>query len=192
MAVGGEVRLIEVAEGVEIDSPADMTVPGASSGVTVRWVPSTPAPVEEVDATTGALVQRFSDGGTEAMIAFVKVPQGYVAGTQIIAYLALYSPSTSNTIKLACSTSLIEKDTDAMESVADQHASTNSALTNATTARKYREATIDLTDATGLINGTAVAAGDILRVVLTRDSATDTDTADIRFVPDLTEVYFNG
>jgi hypothetical protein len=192
MAVGGEIRTVEIAEGTSITPPTDVTVAVASQAMAVRWIPSTPAPVEEVDATTGALVQRFTDGGTEAMIGFVKVPEGYTAGAQIIAKVALYSPSTSNTIKLAASTSLIEKDTDALESVADQHASTNAALTNTSPARRYREASLDLTDGSGLINSVAVAAGDVLRVVLTRDSATDTDTADIRFVPDLTEVLFNA
>ena len=193
MAVGGEIRQVEVAEGVPITAPTDMTVPAASIAAAARFsgFPGA-APVEEVDTITGAFVMRFADNGTGKAVAFVKVPQGYVTGTQILLYISLYSPSTTNTIKLAATSYLIKKDSTAMESTANSHASTNGALTNATTARKYRQAEIDLTDGNGQINSQDVEAGDTLRVEITRDSATDTDTADIRFVPDLSEVQYNG
>jgi hypothetical protein len=60
-------------------------------------------------------------------------------------------------------------------------------LTN-TVANQYRDNELDLTNATGQINSFSVSAGDILKVELTR--GTDTDTADIRFLPSATEVKF--
>lgn len=192
MAVGGEVRLVEVAEGTVITAPSDMTVPAAASAIPMRFVGALAgSPVEEIDTVTAAYVQLFSDGGTEKAIAFVKVPQGYLVGTQLILLAAMYSRSTSNTIKLAANTYLLQPDSDAMSSTTHVHASTNSALTNATTANRYRVASIDITNGSGQVNGQTVEAGDTLRVELTRDSATDTDTAEIRFVPDLSEVQYN-
>ena len=193
MAVGGEIRLVEVAEGTVITAPSDMTVPASSFCAPVEFnaFPGI-EPLLEVDSTTGARVLKFSTAnrGSEKAIAFVKIPQDYVTGTPISMFVAMYSPSTSNTILLSATTYLVEKDTDAMESTADSFASTNTAITNATTARKYRQVELGLTDSNGQINGQAVEAGDTLRVEIIR--GTDTDTADIRFVPGLSEVQYNG
>lgn len=189
---GGEIRLVQVAEGTVVTAPSDMTVLAASASIPLRFFgfPGY-SPVEEFDTSSGAFVMRFPDGGTEKAVGFIKVPQGYVDGTQITLLAALYSPSTSNTIRLVSNSYLIEKDTDALSSTADLYSSTNPTLTNTTPANRYREASLDITDSNGMINGTAVTAGDSIRVEIQRDSSSDTDTADIRFVPDLSEVQYN-
>ncbi len=74
---------------------------------------------------------------------------------------------------------------DLLSTVSNSYASTNGNLTN-TVANQYREIELDLTNATGQINGFAVSAGDILKVELTRATGT-TDTADVRMLPSGTE-----
>lgn len=74
-----------------------------------------------------------------------------------------------------------------MDTPAAAHASTNSAITN-TVANQYREVLLDLTDGSGLVGGFGVTPGDLLKVALTRGS--DTDTDDIRFLPNATEPTF--
>lgn len=189
---GGEIRLVQVAEGTVVTAPSDVTVPAAASAIPMRFVGALAGgPVEEIDSSVGAFVQRFTDGGTEKSIAFVKVPTGYIQGTQLVLLAAVFSPSTSNTIKLTATSYLLQPDSDALSSTSNSYAATNTALTNAAPANRYRVASIDLTNASGQINGQTVEAGDTIRVEITRDSANDTDTADIRFIPDLSEVQYN-
>lgn len=186
---GGEIRKISVAEGVTVSAPSDLTLARAAGGGNgVNWTsPGGSGAIATEE--NGDLVYLFSDGGTEKLSVFVKVPQDYVAGNQITVYIGVYSPSASNTIKLQSVAYLIRKNTDAVSSTTNSRTSTNSALTN-TVANQFRQTSLDLSSSTGTINSVAVAAGDCLRIDLTRDSATDTDTADIRFVPNLTEMKF--
>lgn len=161
---------------------------GGGGGGSAVWSPvegSEPVASQE----NGEKVYLFPDGGTEKLCLFVKVPEGYVAGKQVNCYISLYSPSSSNTIKLQTTAYLVRKNTDAVSSTTNSRASTNSALTN-TVANMYRQAVLDLSSSTGTINSVAIAAGDLIRVELTRDSATDTDTAAIRFLPSGTELKF--
>jgi hypothetical protein len=193
MAVGGEVRQVEIAEGTEIDAPSDITVPAPATALPVQFNPYPgAAPITEVEAATLARVMRFVDGGTEKAVAFIKIPQTYVTGTPISLFIALYSVGTSTTVKLASNTYLVEKNLDAMADTTDVHASTNAALTLTSPAYRYMETELNLTDGGGLINSKTVVAGDTLRVEISRDSATDTSTDDIRFVPDLSEVRYDS
>lgn len=135
----------------------------------------------------GGLVYLFEQGSTSSLNLFLKVPEGYIAGRQIFAKIEHYSPGATLTQLLQSTTTLIRKNTDAVDSTTNQRVSTNTALTN-TVAKQLRLTTLDLTDATGLVNGVAVSPGDMLKVALSR--GTDTDTNDIRFTPSLTEVRF--
>lgn len=116
----------------------------------------------------------------------VKLGPSHLAGTEKTLRVMYYSPSVINTSLLKATTYLIRKGTDGVDTTTNFHASTNVALTNPATANAPQESVIDLTDGSGEINSVALTAGDILRVVLTR--GTDTDTADLRFIPNATEV----
>jgi hypothetical protein len=161
---------------------------GGGGGGGGEWHPNAIAPTE--DTENGELVWIFSkaDVGSQKLSLFVKVPQSYIAGRQILMFLGQYSPSASNTQLLSTVSSLIRKNLDAIGSTANQRTSTNSALTN-TVANMYRQSTLDLTDATGKINGFSVSPGDLIRLDLVR--GVDTDTDDIRFVPSATELKFS-
>lgn len=162
---------------------------GGGGGGGANWygAPST-SPVE--DTENGEKVWMFdkANAGAQQVTLFVRVPLSYISGRQITAYLGHYSPSAANTILLKTTASLVRKDTDAVGSTANQRVSGNAALTN-TVANMYRQAVCDLTDPTGHINGFAVSPGDMIRVDLIR--GTDTDTADLRFLPSSTELKFS-
>lgn len=138
----------------------------------------------------GESVYLFPDGEDVKLVLWCRVPSGYVAGSQINMDIGLYSPSSSNTIKLLATAYLVRVNTDAVTSTTNSHASTNSALTNSV-ANQYRSTALDLCDSSGEINSVAVSGNDLIRVELTRDYSTDTDTADIRFVPSATTVRFS-
>lgn len=186
---GGEIRKIQISEGVTLTAPTDLTIPGVTGGGNgVNWY--SPAGTGAASAEEFQdKVFLFSDGGTEKVVAFLKVPQDYVAGSQISCHIGVYSPSTSNTIKLRSTAYLIQKNSSAMGASTPNRTSTNLALTN-TVANQYREVVLDLTSSIGEIDTVAVAAGDAIRVEIDRDSAADTDTADIRLVPNLSETKF--
>lgn len=161
---------------------------GAKSrfGTALRWNPiSGQAPIEAEEFDTS--VYRFETGKAQKLAMFFKVPKNYVPGKQIKMFLAHYSPSASGTILLQSLTSLVKKDSDSVGATTNQRNSINLALTN-TVANQYREAVLDLTDTSGKVNSVSVVSGDILRVELSR--GTDTDTDDIRLIPEGTEISF--
>lgn len=157
---------------------------GGGGGAGFTWY--TPVGIAPLASEENSeLVYLFESGSSNKLSATVKVPESHLAGSQIKLKIALYSPSSSNTILLQTTSTLIRKGVDAVDSTTNQHTSTNTALTN-TLANQYREDELDLTDGSGQVNGVTVTGGDILKVELTR--GTDTDTADIRFIPSATEV----
>lgn len=158
--------------------------------VASAWAPGEISPVESAENYEKVWLFSSAQAGTEKLVMFLKVPAGYQAGNQISLKIAQYSPSASNTQLLQATAYLIRKAVaTAVSSTANSRTSTNTALTN-TLADAYREATLDLTTSAGLINAVAVAAGDMLRVELFR--GTDTDTADIRFIPSATEPRYHA
>ena len=170
------------------DGTSWRTVGGAGGGAGAQWnAPDGEAPIQEEE--NGDRVYKYEPAGNtdQRLVLFLKVPQLYVAGSQINCYIGQYSPAASGTQLLVASTYLIRKNTDAISSVTNLHSSTNTAITN-TVANQYREVALDLTDSSGEINSVAVSAGDLLRIELRR--GTDTDTEEVRFVPSATEPSF--
>lgn len=133
----------------------------------------------------GESVSVFGAGLSQELYATIKVPQSYVSGTQIFVYVSTYSASTSNTQLIRAQSTLIRQATDAFTSTTNQRTTTNSALTNSV-ANQLRQHVLDVTDSSGQINSVAVSAGDVVKVRLYRD--TDTDTADLRMIPNSTDI----
>jgi hypothetical protein len=159
---------------------------GGGGGSGLIWNPvSGSAPVS--DEEFNELVYLYENGLTQNLQVYLKVPDTYQVGKQVNLRLAHYSPSNSDTVLLRTVATLIRKNLDAMDTSTNTHTSTNTAVTNSV-ANRYREIVCDLTTASGQVNSVAVSPGDILKVVLTRQ--TDTDTADTRFVPSATEATF--
>src|SRR6185436_7610792 len=160
---------------------------GGGGGAGFQWKEiSGTAPVKT--ETSGEITYQFGATLAQELYASIKVPQSYSAGAQISLYVSGYSASASNTILLQTQSTLIRQNTDAWTSTTNQRTSTNSALTNAS-ANRLREFICDLTDSSGQINSTAVAAGDVIKIRLYR--GTDSDTADINMIPNSTDVKFS-
>lgn len=159
---------------------------GGGAGFTWKALAGT-APIESEE--NSEQVYLFGNGLAQELYASVKIPNGYTAGGQIFIYVSGYSPSSSNTVLMKAQATLIRKDTDAFDSTTNQRTTTNSALTN-DLANELQEWILDITDSSGQINGVAVSAGDVVKVRLYRDAA-DTDTADLRLLPNATDVKFS-
>jgi hypothetical protein len=157
---------------------------GGGGGAGASWYdPEGYAPLTSEE--NGQQVSLFSQNGEDKHVLWVKVPNSYLSGRQIKLNLTAYSPSSSNEFLMRTTTTLIRKNNDAVTSTTNQRVSTNTALTNAV-ANQMREIQCDLTSPTGTINSVVVSAGDMLKIELTR--ASDTDTADVRFVKSATEM----
>jgi hypothetical protein len=136
------------------------------------------------------LVWLYTQGSSQAMTVWLRIPTTYSAGRQISLKLAQYSPGTANTYRLQTTSTLVRKGVDAVTSVTNSRTSTNGDVT-LTTANLYQEVIYDLTDAAGKINAVAVSPGDLVKVVLTRVAPSGTeDSNDVRAVPSSTEFTF--
>lgn len=163
---------------------------GGGGGGGLAWnEPAGLAPVS--DEENSQEIYLFEQGQSQKLVTYVKVPESYIAGRQIFAYLGAYSPGTSNDWKMQIVTSLIRRDVDAVSSVTNQNTSDSGDKTN-TVANQFRNLEIALTNSTGQINSVSVSPGDLLRLELTREAPAGTeDTEDLRFVPTSTEVKFS-
>jgi len=170
---------------------ADSNYGGGGGGGGLVWVtPEGETPPYEDDFGNF----QFADDTSQSIRAFVQVPNGYTGGNQIIMYIAIYSPSTSNNVKMKSVTSLIQPDTDAIDSTTNQHTSTEGELTLSAPANKYRRVGLQLTDVNGQINSVDVEQGDILSVLISRDTAGEStsDTEATRFVKSGVAVKFTA
>lgn len=159
---------------------------GGGGGGGLVWTgPDGASPISSLENSSS--VWLFESGSVQELHCLIKIPSTYLTGKQAKMKVGLYSPSAANTILLQSTAYLIRKDTDSVASTTNSRVSTNSALTN-TVANMYREAVLDLSSTIGQINAVAIAAGDMVHVKLYR--GTDTDTADIRFVPSAVELTF--
>lgn len=137
------------------------------------------------DTYSGVLSWIFEDGLTQYLETTIRVPEGYIAGSQVFLKISHFHVAASATQLISATTTLIEPG-DAITNTTDQYNSTNTAQSGA--SEVVVDATIDLTNASGQINSNAIAAGDLLRIKLTR--GTDTSTSDLYFVNGSAEVQF--
>lgn len=158
---------------------------GGGGGGSLNWdEPPGSSPVAAIE--NGQKVFLFEAGSSNNLVAFIKIPASHSPGAQLNMNVSMYTSSSSQNIKMETSSYLIRKNTDAIDSVANSHASTNANITNTAPSNKLQEATVDLTDGSGQINSLTVQPGDMIKVELSR--GTDTDPADIKFIPNGTEV----
>jgi hypothetical protein len=162
---------------------------GAGGGGSAVWRNDSGGTTEDFE--NGELVNLFEQGITQTLTLFVRVPSGYIAGRQIKSYLGAYSPSSSNDWKMQIVSTLVRAGTDAITSTTNQNTANSGDISNSV-ANQLRELTINLTDASGQVNSVAVSPGDLLKLELTRIAPVGTeDTADIRLLPNSTEIKFS-
>lgn len=173
------------------DGSTWQSVGGGGGGGGGAWNPPDGTGAMSEITAEGEKAFLFPDADDCNLVLFVKVPSNYVAGGQINLDIICYSTASSNKFRMKTVTTLLALNSSAIDSTTNTYSSTNAGLTN-TVAKQIRGVTLDLTSSTGTINSVAVAAGDMLKIVLTRDyaDADDTDTTDVRFLPSSTSLRF--
>lgn len=170
----------------------DGSIGGGGGGGGLQWAAPGGGAAPIADNDNGLDVYKYdtTTGKNQKLVVAVKVPSGYVAGTQINMGISQYSGSNDSSDQLLKTRAyLVRAGTDPISSTTNVHTSTNTVLTS-DVVNKLQNTTLDLTDVSGECNGVAVSAGDILRVELFRDTDNDTDPGDVYFIPSSTSVSF--
>lgn len=161
---------------------------GGGGGGGAQWHGDADSPIESTE--NGEKVWEFDTTHAQKLYLFLRVPSSYLAGRQLSMYVGAYSESTSNEWNLQAVSTLVRQNLDAIDSVANQETNDSGDLTN-TVANQLRMMEVNLSTATGQINGFSVSPGDLVKVELTRQAPGGTeDSADIKFIPGSTEVKF--
>lgn len=191
-AVGNSGRLIYVTDRttLQVDTgSAWVPVGSGGGGGSLQWVEDDEAPISAVESKLQ--VYLFTQALAQKLYALVKVPSGYVTGSQIRMRLNFYSPGAANNVLIKTVSTLIRTGVDLVTSTVNQRTSTNGAVTlSGATTNIPQSLTLDLSDAAGAINGVAVSPGDLVIVQLTRDAA-DTSVDDVRVPVYGAEVSFS-
>lgn len=148
---------------------------GGGSGGSLKWTDGTSAPVisSEYDADHAF----FSADGGQDLHTVIRVPATYTPGKPVAAHITLYSPDSSGNILMKTQSTLIQPG-DAFSDATDQRTSTNTELTlSGGTVDEPQYIDFDLSDGSGLINGTAIAPGDLIKVRLYRDVGSESTSA---------------
>lgn len=150
---------------------------GGGGGSFVWQLGDSNTPAEAV--VSGVPVFDFAYTDEQEVWAFIRVPDSYVAGVQIlIEGLALASSATSGNVFMKTVTYLVEPGSSVLGSLTNSHTSTNSEITVSGVANTVTDVgDLQLTDGSGLINAVAVAPGDLLSIKLFRDSSAETSSA---------------
>ena len=133
----------------------------------------------EDESQDGITLRSFNYLEAQDMYLTVNVPQDYIAGTPIkLQGGAFFINATSGNILFRAVTALIKPASTVLGTYTNTHTSTNTELTAAGVANRLTNiGDIDLTNSSGTINGVAVAAGDKLRVKLSRLVGSETSPA---------------
>jgi hypothetical protein len=155
---------------------------GGGGGSALLFEEADNAPIPTI-SPLGLKTYAFSQGDGQALYAAIKVPQSYLAGTQIFAYIDFYSPDSSGTAFMQAITTLVRQGTDAINFTGNQWASSNTAVTlSGGTVNIPQAVPLDLTDGSGNVNSVPVNPGDLLLVKLYRGS--DTGVSDLQVPSD--------
>lgn len=161
----------------------------AGGGGALSWIERANSPA--YDSANDLDNYIYGDGLTQYLYTQVRVPNSYVAGSQIRLRIPFYSSLNSGTVLMKTLATLIRSGVDPVTSTTNQRTSTNTAVTlGAGTVDEPQAVVCDLTDSSGQINSVAVSAGDIIKVRLTRDTSNDTAAGDVYALPYAAEVTF--
>lgn len=160
---------------------------GGGGGGSIQWIADINAALSKIE--NSQQVYEFSAGAEQKLCTMFRVPQGYIAGTQIKMNLLMYSPSTSGDIQMRTIATLIRPGVDAITSTSNQRTSTNAPFeTDVGTVDKPTSVEFDLTSSDGEVNGVAVSPGNIILIELTRAVSGDTSAEVANVLPYSAEV----
>ena len=168
---------------------------GGAGGVSLRWYePDSLGPVKAL-ASSGLEYYAFNNTEEQSIYAMLKVPTSYVAGTQIFLKSGLfYSSVNTGNVKFLASTYIFDANIDATSLPTGYNSTNAQQAVNGTANRLSVLSDIDLTNATGQINSVAVQPGDLLFIVLVRDTSAETSgaAADVNLLIDSFEPSFSA
>lgn len=150
---------------------------GGGGGVAVTWFEDSNSPLPLVEY--GAKVYSFAAGESQILYGQVRVPESYVPGDPIGLRTSFYANASTDEVLFRTISTLIRQGFDQMSSSANQHTSTNTAVTLAGSTERPNPLVLDLTDAIGEINAEAVSPGDLIMVQLIRFTGTSTEDAKV-------------
>jgi microcystin-dependent protein len=152
------------------------TTPAGPIGL-LAWTLDSNAPVESTSGGVDLLA--FEYLSSQEIWTTLVVPPNYTAGTQVNLVGALFATTaTSGKVKFKATTYLMRPGTTVLGTFTDTHTSANAEVTvSGTPSQITQVGAIDLTDASGQVNATALQAGDVLIVKLIRDSAGESASA---------------
>lgn len=168
-----------ISGGIPLFTPRSGGSGGGGGGSALLWSEQANSPI--LDVENNFEVYLFASGLTQELYTALRVPSSYSAGNPIKLLVEAYSPDTSGTILLRAQSTLIRAEVDEMSSTTNQRTTTNSAITmTANNDNEPQKIELDIASSSGQINAVAIAAGDLIKVRLYRD--TDTATSDVRFI----------
>jgi hypothetical protein len=160
-------------------------------GVSLNWKVGTNAPLESF--VDGLELKDFDNTSSQEIYATLTVPQSYRVGKPIqLEGAQFFINVTSGNIFFKTVSTLINAST-VLGTYTNQHTSTNTEVTAPGVANTIASVgNLQLTDATGQINGVAVQPGDKIRRLF-RDNAAETSSAaaDARLLIDGAEPTFS-
>jgi len=166
-------RIVMVGDDPRIRKAAGWTnlIAGTTSNAAIDWNGDGPTPL--FTNLNGLELMEYPHTGGEYVWCTIKVPSNYTAGEQIQLQGGIFASKATGDVKMQCTTYLVQTGTTDITSITNTHDSTNAKVTVGTANQATSIGNIDLTDASGEINSTAVAAGDTLLVKLFRDTANE-------------------
>lgn len=170
------------------DAGTETPVGSGGGGGSLKWSEQDLAPIKNQEF--GLESYEFEDGITQYIYTFIKVPDSYIAGSPINLLSNFYTSVTTGNVLIQALSTLIRAGTDAVDSITNQHASTNTAVTVNGTANVATAITLDISDGSGLINAVAISPGDTIIIRVTRNTGTDTAAGTAKFIADSSEVTF--
>jgi len=171
---------------------ANMIGGGSGGGGAIIWLDGSISPLKGFENFSD--IRLFDDSDLQTLILNILVPGSYTVGNQILLKnLMTYTDSTSGNILFRTTTYLTKVGED-ITSIANSHDSTNAEITVSASDTVYSVGDIDLTDSSGEINSVAVATGDLLRVVLIRESSNETTsiTNEAKLLTYISSISFEG
>jgi hypothetical protein len=158
---------------------------GTGGGITVDLEGNDGDPAPELVLENSFRVFKIVDGSGQKLRGDFDVPEGYEVGSQIFLRLKLFTTDTSGNVDMQTD-SYLYTPTSELDTLPFSHSSTNAAQNVPGTARRFFTVDLDLTDASGEIDGQPVAVGDAIRFDLFKNAGTS--TADIRLMQKQTRI----
>jgi hypothetical protein len=176
----------------QVIDTALVPVGAGGGGVSLNWKAGTSAPVD--DFVDGLDLKAFDNTSSQEIFATLTVPQSYRTGKPITLKGAQYfCLSTTGNVFFKTVSTLINNSS-VLGTYPNQHTSTNTQTTVPGVANTISSVgDLQITNASGLINGVAVQPGNKIRIRLLRDNAAESSPAanDARLLIDGVEPTFS-